>query len=189
MGFLSTLLTDGENPYHRPFKWLWNIICHPVTFLRLLVPFGWARRTIILLVMQTLDNSMKLGHKRRWWWPFSRLLSSEQEQGRAKVPAYIPQAQAVTKALAKKTGGIPGNAINEVLLNKGLSAHILGGCVIGPSPDSGVIDGQNRVYGYEGMYVIDGSMIPANLGVNPSLTITAMAEHAMSHIPPKQGVS
>ncbi len=187
MGFLSTLLTDGENPHNRPFKWLWNIIRHPLTSLRLLVPFGWARRTIILLVMQTLDNSMKLRHKRRWWWPFSRLLSSEQEQGRAKVPAYIPQAQAVTKALAKKTGGIPGNAINEVLLNKGLSAHILGGCVIGPRSDSGVIDGQNRVYGYKGMYVVDGSMIPANLGVNPSLTITAMAEHAMSHIPPKQG--
>ena len=91
----------------------------------------------------------------------------------------------MTKALAEKVGGIPGNAINEVLLNIGTTAHILGGCAIGPKSHSGVIDGQNRVYGYEGMYVIDGSMIPANLGVNPSLTITAMAEHTMSHIPPK----
>ena len=163
------------------------MIRHPLTFVRFLLPFGWARRTIILLVMQTLDNSVRVFHKRRWWWPFSCALVSEREQARAKVPAYIPQAQAVTRALAKKTGGIPGNAINEVLLNRGTSAHILGGCVIGPSPDSGVIDGQNRVYGYKGMYVVDGSMIPANLGVNPSLTITAMAEHAMSHIPPKQG--
>ena len=189
MGFLSTFLVDGENPFTRPLKWLFNIICHPLTFLRSLLPFGWARRTIILLVMQTLDNSVRVFHKRRWWWPFSRALVSEREQARAKVPAYIPQAQAVTRALAKKTGGMPGNAINEVLLNRGTSAHILGGCVIGPSPDSGVVDGQNRVYGYKGMYVVDGSMIPANLGVNPSLTITAMAEHAMSHIPPKQGVS
>ena len=102
------------------------------------------------------------------------------------MPAYIPQAQAVTQALSKKTGGIQGNAINEVLLNKGTSAHILGGCAIGPNPELGVIDGQNRVYCYKGMYVVDGSMIPANLGVNPSLTITAMAEHAMSHIPPKK---
>ena len=188
MGFLGTFLTDDENPRTRPLKWLWNIVCHPLTFLRSLCPFGWAGQTIILLVMQTLDNSVRVFHKRRWWWPFSRVLVSEREQARAKVPAYIPQAQAVTKALAKKTAGIPQNAINEVLLNKGTSAHILGGCVIGPSPDSGVIDGQNRVYGYEGMYVVDGSMIPANLGVNPSLTITAMAEHAMSHIPPKQGV-
>jgi len=188
MGLLSTFLIDDENPLIRPLKWIWNIICHPLIFLRYVLPFRWARRTIILLVMQTLDNSVKVFHKRRWWWPFSRALVSEREKGRAKVPAYIPQAQAVTKALAEKTGGIPGNAINEVLLNKGTSAHILGGCAIGANAESGVIDGQNRVYGYEGMYVIDGSMIPANLGVNPSLTITAMAEHAMSHIPPKQGV-
>jgi cholesterol oxidase len=188
MGFFSTIFTDSDNPFTRPLKWLWNMICHPLTALRFFLPFGWARRTIILMAMQTLDNSIRVFRKRRWWCPLYRTLTSKREHDREKVPAYIPQAQAVTKALAKKTGGIPGNAINEVLFNVGLTAHILGGCVIGPSPDSGVIDGQNRVYGYEGMYVIDGSMIPANLGVNPSLTITAMAEHAMSHIPPKQGV-
>ena len=85
--------------------------------------------------------------------------------------------------------GIPQNAFNEVLFNIGTTAHILGGCAIGPHPQSGVIDGQNRVYGYKGMYIVDGSMIPANLGVNPSLTITAMAEHAMSYIPSKDGHS
>ena len=87
--------------------------------------------------------------------------------------------------LARRINGIPQNAINEVLFNIGTTAHILGGCVIGADPHKGVIDEQNRVYGYEGLFVVDGSMIPANLGVNPSLTITAMAEHAMSHIPPK----
>lgn len=187
MSFLSTIFIEESNPLIRPFKWLLNIIRHPITFLRVLWPFGWARRTIILLVMQTLDNSVSVYLKRRWWWPFSRLLVSKREDKREKVPVYIPQAQAVTKALAKKTGGIPQSAVNEVLLNTGITAHILGGCPIGQDPEQGVIDGQNRVYGYEGMYVVDGSMIPANLGVNPSLTITAMAEHAMSHIPPKKG--
>ena len=91
----------------------------------------------------------------------------------------------VTQALAEKTGGIPQSAVSEVLLNTGITAHILGGCPIGPDPDRGVIDGRNRVYGHENIYVVDGSMIPANLGVNPGLTITAMAEHAMSHVPPK----
>lgn len=103
------------------------------------------------------------------------------------MPVYIPKAQEVTRALAQKTGGIPQSAVNEVFLNTGITAHILGGCPIGPDSKRGVIDGKNRVYGYEGLYVVDGSMIPANLGVNPSLTITAMAEHAMKHIPSKKG--
>jgi cholesterol oxidase len=188
MGFFSTIFTEGDNSNTRPLKWLWNLICHPLIFMRHLFPFGWARRTIILLVMQTLDNSVMAFRKRRWWWPFCRTLVSKREQQRERVPAYIPQAQAVTKALAEKVGGIPANAINEVLLNIGTTAHILGGCVMGLNPDLGVIDGENRVYGYEGMYVVDGSMIPANLGVNPSLTITAMAEQTMSHIPPKREV-
>ena len=126
--------------------------------------------------------------KRRWWWPFSYRLVSRPEGRRQKVPACIPQAQEATAALAEITDGIPQNAINEVLLNVSTTAHVLGGCVIGPDKNSGVIDGQNRVYGYEGLYIIDGSMIPANLGVNPSLTITALAEHAMSCIPVKSNL-
>ena len=161
------------------------MVRHPFSFLRILWPFRWARRSIILLVMQTLDNSVKVYRKRRWWWPFGYAFASQREGKREKVPVYIPQAQELTKALSKKTGGIPQSPINEVLLNTGITAHVLGGCPIGPSPEQGVIDSKNRVYGYKGMYVVDGSMIPANLGVNPSLTITAMAEHAMSHIPPK----
>jgi len=175
MSFLSTIFTESANPFTRPLRWLLNIIRHPIHFLRVLWPFGWARRSIVLLVMQTLDNSVKVNLKRRWWWPFKRSLISKSEHRREKVPVYIPKAQEVTLALAKKTGGIPQSPVNEVLLNTGITAHILGGCPIG----------KNRVYGYEGLYVVDGSMIPANLGVNPSLTITAMAEHAMNHIPPK----
>ncbi len=186
MSFLSTVFTESGNPWIRPLKWMLNIFRHPVTFIRILWPFGWARRTIILLVMQTFDNSVRMYRKRRWWWPFKHFLASEREHKREKVPVYIPQAQEITKALAKKTDGIPQSAVNEVLLNTGITAHILGGCPMGPNPELGVIDGHNRVYGYEGMYVVDGSMVSANLGVNPSLTITAMAEHAMSHIPTKK---
>ena len=186
MSFLATVFTESANPLLRPLMWFLNILRHPVSFLRVLWPFGWARRSIILLVMQTLDNSVKVYRKRRWWWPFDHTLASQREDNREKVPVYIPQAQKVTKALAKKIGGIPQSPINEVLLNKGITAHILGGCPMGPSPEQGVIDGKHRVYGYKGMFVVDGSMIPANLGVNPGLTITAMAEHAMSYIPPKE---
>ncbi|MFH2220318.1 MAG: GMC family oxidoreductase [Pseudomonadota bacterium] len=186
MSLLATILVEAKNPWIRRLKWFSRIFTDPVTFFRVLWPFGgWARRSIILLVMQTIDNSVRVYRKRRWWWPFTPSLVSEREDKREKVPVYIPQAQAVAKALAGKIDGIPQSAVNEVLLNTGITAHILGGCPMGPDPDRGVIDGQNRVYGHEGVYVIDGSMIPANLGVNPGLTITAMAEHAMSHVPPK----
>ena len=185
MSLLLTIFTQARNPFLRPLKWLFNILRHPITFLRTLWPIGWAKRTIILLVMQTLDNSLKVYQKRRWWWPFKRSLVSTPEHQRKRAPVYIPQAYEISKAVSEKTGGIPQNPLNEVLLNTGSTAHILGGCPIGPDADHGVIDGQNRVYGHKGIYVVDGSMIPANLGVNPSLTITAMAEHAMSHIPPK----
>jgi cholesterol oxidase len=186
LGILATLFTEAGPPKTRILRWLGNIFCHPVLFLRTLWPFGWAQRTIILLVMQTLDNSMQVYRRRRWWRLFGRSLVSRREDHRARVPACIAQAQQAVKILAEKMDGYPQNTVNEVLLNVGTTAHILGGCIIGPDPQNGVIDDQNRVYGHPGLYVVDGSMIPANLGVNPSLTITAMAEHAMSQVPPKR---
>ncbi len=186
LGFLvATRFTEYAPAWLRPLKWIAGILRHPLSSLRAFWPFGWARRTIILLIMQTVDNSLRVYRKRRWWWPFYPALVSHREHGHAKVPACILQAQAATKILADKIDGVPQNAINEVLLNVGTTAHILGGCIIGPDPQKGVIDGRNQAFGYEGLYVVDGSMLPANLGVNPSFTITAMAEHAMSHIPPK----
>jgi cholesterol oxidase len=113
-------------------------------------------------------------------------MASKQEGKNRRVPVYIPQGQEVSKALSEKIGGILKSPVNEVFLNIATTPHILGGAAIGSSPEHGVIDGQSLVYGYEGMYVVDGSMIPANLGVNPALTITALAEHAMSHIPHKE---
>ncbi len=186
LSFLATLQTEvTPRAWQRPFKWLVQALRHPVDFLRVLSPFGWARKSIVLLVMQSLDNSIRVFRKRRWWFPFKRTMVSQREDVHEKVPATIAVAQPLTRELGRQMNGVPQNAVNEVFLNTAITAHILGGCPIGSSPEQGVIDGQNRVYGYDGLMVVDGSMIPANLGVNPSLTITAMAEQAMSHIPPK----
>lgn len=187
LSFLATMQTDVTRvAWHRPFLWLWNMMRHPLDAMRVLWPFKWARRTVILLVMQTLDNSIRVFRKRRWWWPFRKSLVSTAEQRRVKVPATIPQAQPLTRELARQMKGIPQNAINEIVLNTAITAHILGGCPIGPNAENGVVDEFGRVYGHEGLYVADGSVIPANLGVNPSLTIAALAEHSMSHIGPKR---
>lgn len=185
ISLIDTPLTDGPEPGRRVWRWFLNKFRHPIVALRTAWPFGWGRRTVIFLVMQTLDNSIRVFLKRRWWWPFGKALASEREDKRARIPAEIPQAQLAAKTAARLMPGIPKNAITEVLFNMGTTAHILGGCAIGPDPEHGVIDGHNRVYGHAGLYVVDGSMMPANLGVNPSLTITALAEHAMSHVPPK----
>lgn len=187
LSFLATLQTEVTKvAWHRPFLWLWTRAKHPLDALRLMWPFKWARRSVILLVMQTLDNSIRVFRRRRWWWPFRRSLVSTAEQQRTKVPATIPQAQPLIRELARQMNGIPQNAINEVVLNTAITAHILGGCPIGPDPEHGVVDEAGRVYGYDGLYVADGSVIPANLGVNPSLTIAALAEHTMSHIEPRR---
>jgi cholesterol oxidase len=185
LSFLATIQTGIVKPWARPFLWLWTMLSHPLDALRTLWPFGWAKRSVILLVMQTLDNSIRVFRKRRWWWPFGKGLVSSPERQREPVPVTIPQAQPLTAALAREMNGVPQNAINEVLINTGITAHVLGGCAIGPDPEHGVVDGACRAYGYEGLYIVDGSVIPANLGVNPSLTITALAEHAMSRIPSK----
>ncbi|HEY3356531.1 MAG TPA: GMC family oxidoreductase [Polyangia bacterium] len=190
MAALRTVLTGGGSRLTRPLKWLAQILRHPLTFLRTLVPFGWARHTVILLVMQTVDNFMRLVRRRRWYWPFTRRLTTEQvappgSRHPKRVPAYIPGANDIARRMAEKMHGFPQSGLHEVLLNVPLTAHILGGCVMGRSAADGVIDSRNRVFGYEDLYVVDGSMIGANLGVNPSLTITALAEHAMSHVPRK----
>ena len=105
------------------------------------------------------------------------------------MPRYIPAANEAAKSMASKLNGLAMSSVTEVLLDAPTTAHILGGCAMGKTAEDGVIDAQNQVHGYPGLYVIDGSMIGANLGVNPSLTITALAERAMSFIPPKTKLS
>lgn len=186
MCLLGTPLTDGGTALTRPFKWIGNCLRRPLDFLRTLWPFGRARKTFILLVMQTIDNRLQLVMKRRWLWPFRRTVSSFQPPGQPPAPPYIPIANETAKRVSKRLNAFPQSALNEVLLNVPTTAHILGGCPMGKTSEDGVVDGGCRVFGYEGLYVMDGSVIGANLGVNPSLTITAIAEYAASRIPPKK---
>jgi cholesterol oxidase len=181
---LATLLTDGGPPWPRWMRWLGEIATKPVSFLRSLVPFGASKHGIILLVMQPIDSHLRYVLRRSKLWPFGKKLDTERGDA-GPVPVYLPIAQEVAKRMAEKMDGMPQSGIIEVLLNKATTAHILGGCPIGTSPDRGVVDTRGMAYGHEGLYVVDGSIIPANLGVNPSLTITAMAEHVMSQVPAK----
>jgi cholesterol oxidase len=183
MFWLSAIMTDGSNRFTRPLKYLRNVLRHPLAFLRGVNPFGWAKKAIILLVMQTSDNRLDLSLKRRWYWPFSRTLASQRQT--SSIPTFIPEANAAARAIAAKINGDPISSITEILLNMPMSAHIIGGCVIGKDREHGVVDKTLRAFGYENLYIVDGSAVPANLGVNPSLTITALAEYAMSHIPEK----
>ncbi|MBX3191999.1 MAG: GMC family oxidoreductase [Labilithrix sp.] len=183
MAPLVTVLVGGGGKIPRWLRWIGTVIRHPIQFFRTLVPFGWARRTAILLVMQPVDNHLRYALRRPWYWPFSKKLDSDRGDG-PPVPVYIPVANLVAKKMAAKMGGgIPQSGTIEVMLDKASTAHILGGCPIGASADDGVVDTKSRAFGYDDLYVVDGSIIPANLGVNPSLTITAMAEHAMSMVP------
>jgi len=136
-----------------------------------------------------VDSYLRYIMRRRWYWPFwpfSRKLDTTLGGGKP-VPVYIPMANRVAEIMAKKMNGVAQSGLLEVLFDKASTAHILGGCPIGLAPEDGAVDPQSRLFGYDDFYVIDGSIVPANLGVNPSLTITAMAEHAMSHVPPKPG--
>jgi cholesterol oxidase len=186
MSFLGTLLIDGGGRLGRPLRWAASCLRHPIDFLRTLNPFGWAKRSTIILVMQSIDNSLRLVRRRRFSWPFAKHLTSRRDPGQPPIPSYIPVANQAARFVARRIDAFPSSSINEVVANVPTTAHILGGASMASSPADGVIDDRNRVYGYDNLYVVDGSMIPGNLGVNPSLTITAMAEHAMSHIPPKE---
>lgn len=177
---LVTLMVDGKGAM-RILYWFWAILRHPITFVRAVNPFGWARQSLIFLVMQTLDGTLNMRLKRRWYWPFSKMLCTEGE----KIPTNIPQANEFVRKMAARFNGIPFTTATEVFFNVPFTAHCMGGCAMADSPQRGVIDAQNRVFNYENLYVIDGAMLGANLGVNPSLTIAALAERAMSFIPAK----
>ena len=183
LSLMGTLLTDGGDGTPRFLRWVGVCLRHPVDFLRSLWPFGWSQRSIILLVMQTVESHMRVRLVRRWWWPFSKALTTDATG--SDVPRYLPAANKAAREIAERMNGVAMSSITEVLLDVPTTAHILGGCAMGMDPSSGVVDTGNQVFGHPGLYVIDGSMIGANLGVNPSLTITALAERAMSRIPDK----
>src|SRR4051812_9755233 len=175
MGLLNTLLTDGGTRRHRWWQFLLIALKNPLR-LRYLVPRRWSERVIILLVMQTVDNSITVLRKRTKFG-LARL-TTEQGEGEPN-PTWIPVANAAARQLADNIGGTPGGTWGD-LMNVPMTAHFIGGCVIGDSPDTGVVDAYQRLYGYPGLHVADGSTLSANLGVNPSLSITAQAERAMA---------
>ena len=181
MSLLQTVLTDGGGDKPRWRTWLRELAVQRKNLRRLYDLKHWSERTVIALVMQTADNSITTYGKRdrlgRW------RLTSKQGHG-APNPSWIPVANEVVRRMAKLMGGTPGGTIGEPF-NVPMTAHFIGGCAIGDSAATGVVDPYHRVYGYEGLHIVDGSTISANLGVNPSLTITAQAERALSFWPNK----
>jgi cholesterol oxidase len=177
---LYTLLVGDGTRLTRPLKLLAQILLHPKRFVQVLFPKHWSRRTIIVLVMQTLDNAIALRPRQG---PFGSLWLKTEQDPERPIPTFIPIANQAAEWLARRTGGIAQSSVTEALFNIPTTAHILGGAVIAPDSSRGVVDARQRVFGYENLLVCDGSAIPANVGVNPSLTITALAERAMSQVP------
>ncbi|MCA2207690.1 GMC oxidoreductase [Nocardia rosealba] len=180
MGMLQTLMVDGGGRVPRWLRFLWLVITHPLTFFGFMSVRNWSERTIISLVMQHLDNSITTYTKRGL---FGRKLTSKQGHGQPN-PTWIPAGNEVTRRVADKIGGVAGGTWGDVF-NVPMTAHFLGGAAIGADPQHGVIDAYHRVFGYPTLSVVDGAAVSANLGVNPSLTITAQAERAAAYWPNK----
>lgn len=179
MGLLQTLATKGDEG-SRWKQWARSVLKNPPLAFRTLSVKNWSERTVILLVMQSLDNSLTTRLKRRFG---KSLLTSEQGHG-APNPTFIPAGEHANELVAEQIGGIAGGTWGE-LFDIPMTAHFLGGCAIGEDAGHGVIDPYHRAHGYPTMSIVDGSAVSANLGVNPSLTITAQAERAFSMWPNK----
>ena len=173
---------NGSAPV-RTAKMLGNMLLHPIQFLRTLFTTNPAGTGVIFLIMQTLENAMRIKLKRGLFGTSISMVNDSNEP----VPTYIPIGQDALYRYAKKVNGVPMNAFSEIMFSLASTAHILGGCPMGRTREEGVVDDFFRVHGYENMYILDGSIMPCNLGVNPSLTITTLSEYAMDHIPAKQG--
>lgn len=180
MGLLQTIMTDGHTASVRRKQWLATVIRHPAQLGRVLNVRKWSQRTVIALVMQNVDSALTVSIKRS---VFGKRLTSTNNSD-APNATYIPAANEVVRKIAEKNGGIAGGHIGD-LIGAPFTAHFVGGCVIGDSDNSGVIDPYHRVWNYPTLHVVDGASVTANLGVNPSLTITAQAERALSMWPNK----
>lgn len=183
MRLLLTIATDKKGSTGlRILHFAGKIVMHPRKFLKMMLNRHWAENTIIFLVMQTVDTKMNFVLKK---WPFSKRITLK-NSGNDKVQAYIPVGQDVMHRYAKKVNAQPQNSTAEILMNVPSTAHILGGVPMGKTAETGVIGPDFRVHNYPEMFILDGSVIQGNLGVNPSFTITALAEYAMSKIPVKK---
>ncbi|MDJ0838343.1 MAG: GMC oxidoreductase [Acidobacteriota bacterium] len=172
-------LVSGGNAITRLAKAAWDVVRHPIKNFKMATVDDWSKRTQILLFMQSLNSTLR----------FTRGLfgmKTKMEDGPAPT-SFIPEANKLARRFADKVDGQPAILISETVFGIPTTAHILGGATMGSNGDEGVIDSENRVFGYQNMMICDGSMISANIGVNPSLTITALSERAMSKIPPAEG--
>ncbi len=180
MGLLQTVMTDGHSARSRRRQWLKTLITKPAMIAKILDVRKWSERTVIALVMQNVDSSIAVRGKRGiFGWRLTSKNDSEHPNA-----TYIPAANEVVRRIAKNYGGTPGGHIGD-LVSAPFTAHFVGGCVISDDPNKGVIDPYHRVWNYPTMHVVDGASLTANLGVNPSLTITAQAERAFSFWPNK----
>ncbi len=188
MRLLTGPIIDTGSGLSRLARSVWQIISRPADFARTHFRSRWAQRTTIILAMQTDDTKLRFRLGRSLFTLFRRGLVShpDPESGH---PSAIEVSRKVTRRFAEKIGGIPAGSINESLLGIPMTAHILGGCPFGTTAADGVVGLDCQVHEYPGLYAIDGSIVPANPGVNPSLTITALAEYAMSRVPEKQGAA
>jgi cholesterol oxidase len=175
---LGVMAVSDGSPFARIFKLIGNVLRHPVNFARSIFQKDAARNSVIFLIMQSLPNAMRMRLKRG---VFGTSLSFKNDKGQ-KVPNYIPVGQEALHRYASKVNGVAQNAFTEVAFGMASTAHILGGCPMGETIGEGVVDPTFKVHGYNNFYILDGSVIPCNLGVNPSLTITALSEYAMSFI-------
>jgi cholesterol oxidase len=175
---LATVLTNGGGKIPRVLRFLGNILRHPLQFLRGLWVPGQSARSSVILVMQSTENYLLLKRTRLG-------LNSTLPKDGQRIPTYIPIANEVTRKMAEKMKGFAKGSWFEVLLDAPTTAHILGGCVMGNSAAEGVVDREGKVFGYPGLFVADGSVVPVNLNANPALTITALAEYIMAQIPKK----
>lgn len=186
MRFLGApLISDVTSVPARIFKSLTWAFRHPIDFLRAMAFPGWAHNVTILLVMQHVDNHMKFRIGRSPLTLFRRGLVAERETDR-KINARVDAGHDVTRDFARRIDGVPLGSVTENVFNLPTTAHILGGAPIGKTAEGGVVDENFKVHNYDGLYIVDGSIMPANPGVNPSLTITALAEYAMSKIESRQ---
>lgn len=177
-----TLLTGDGTRLTRPLRLLGQIVRHPWRFMRSLSPAHWGRRTLIFLVMQSLDNAIAFVARRGLFGGVS--LATRQDPQNPN-PTFIQEGFDAAAWLAQETGGVAQSMVMEALANIPTTAHILGGAVIGSDVGTGVVDRDGRAFGYHNLIVCDGSILPANPGVNPSLTITALAEQMMTTVPMK----
>jgi cholesterol oxidase len=185
MRFLAAPLIDTDvSVPMRLLKFLWWSLTHPLDFLKALVLPGWAHNVTILLVMQHADNRMRFRIGRSFFTLFRTGMVADEEPG-YEINAQVKGSHEVTREFAKRTNGVALGSVGENLLGLPTTAHILGGAPIGKNAEEGVVDENFRIHNYEGLYIIDGSVMPANPGVNPSLTITALAEYAMSKVKSK----